>query len=393
MMPTGDWRPSRTAAGPPPRLTRFSYTTDGYLETVEDALGRLVHFTSDAVGRVTAQTLPDGRVIGYTYDANGNVSSVTPPGRPAHAFSYTPVNLEEAYLPPTVGPENPVTQYTYNADRQLTLITRPDRQTVPFAYDGAGRLSTVTLPRGQVRYDYDPTTGQLTTLTAPDGGTLTFGYDGTLLADTTWSGSVVGSIHLTYDANFHLTAESVNGGQTIAFEYDDDDLLTVAGTLRLSRHPHPGLIAGTALAQVIDTRTYDSFGELVSYRAIVSGSDVFTFQVERDALGRILQKTETIEGQTDRYTYGYDVAGRLTEVAKNGTTIATYVYDSNGNRLQSSGPGGTLNGRYDAQDRLLQYGSATYTYTVNGDLLTKTASTGTTAYAYDALGNLLNQST
>jgi hypothetical protein len=31
------------------------------------------------------------------------------------------------------------------------------------------------------------------------------------------------------------------------------------------------------------------------------------------------------------------VAGRLTGVAKNGTVLATYIYDANGNRL--TGPG------------------------------------------------------
>ncbi|MCI0563830.1 MAG: hypothetical protein MN733_35595, partial [Nitrososphaera sp.] len=45
-------------------------------------------------------------------------------------------------------------------------------------------------------------------------------------------------------------------------------------------------------------------------------------------------------------------------------------------------------GRYDAQDRLLQYGDSSYTYTANGELLTKTLGTQTTTYDYDVLGNL-----
>ena len=32
---------------------------------------------------------------------------------------------------------------------------------------------------------------------------------------------------------------------------------------------------------------------------------------ERDPLGRIVKKTETIEGKTDVYVYEYDPAGRL----------------------------------------------------------------------------------
>jgi YD repeat-containing protein len=90
--------------------------------------------------------LPDLRTIGYTYDGNGNVTSITPPGRPAHAFSYTPVDLESDYNPPTVGFTPRDTQYTYNLDRQLTLVTRPDGQTLSLGYDSGGRLSTLTLP-------------------------------------------------------------------------------------------------------------------------------------------------------------------------------------------------------------------------------------------------------
>jgi len=47
--------------------------------------------------------------------------------------------------------------------------------------------------------------------------------------------------------------------------------------------------------------------------------------------------------------------------------IASYTYDSNGNRL--TGPG-----VYDAQDRLLQYGDNVYAYTANGELMHKTRS-------------------
>jgi len=106
----------------------------------------------------------------YGYDTNGNLTALTPPGQPAHLFAYTPVDLQAAYTPPDVGAGTSQTLSTYNADRQLTRIARPDGQTVDFVYDNAGRLSTLTLARGQLRYIYNATTGQVTTLTAPDGG-------------------------------------------------------------------------------------------------------------------------------------------------------------------------------------------------------------------------------
>ena len=111
----------------------------------------------------------------------------------------------------------------------------------------------------------------------------------------------------------------------------------------------------------------------------------------RDALGRITQKVETIGGVTTTTVYGYDFAGRLTDVTTNGTLAAHYEYDGNGNRLSVTRPGtGTVSGTYDAQDRLESYGAVSYTYTANGDLQTATSGGETTTYTYDVFGNLTN---
>ena len=118
----------------------------------------------------------------------------------------------------------------------------------------------------------------------------------------------------------------------------------------------------------------------------MSGSPFYAAQYTRDKLGRITQKVETIGGVTTTFDYDYDLAGRLIQVQQNGSTTASYPYDSNGNRL--SGPGLTSAPAYDAQDRLTQYGANRYTYTANGELATKTVGSNITTYTYDELGNL-----
>ncbi len=381
--------------GPAARTSTFGYDLQDRLVSVTDPLGRTVGFAYDLADRVTTQTLPDGRQIGFLYDANGNVTSVTPPGRPAHGFGYTPVNLEASYTPPVLDAMSPTTT-AYNVDRQPTLITRPDGQTLSFGYDAGGRLRTLTQPRGATTFGYHPTTGQLTTIATPDGGTLAYTYDGALVTSETWGGSVgavAGSVSRTYDNDFRTASESVNGANAITFGYDPDSLLTQAGTLSLARDPQTGFLAGTTLGSLTDTRSYSTFGELSGYRAAVGMTALLETQYTRDALGRITQKTETIQGLTDTLTYTltytYDLAGRLTEVRTNGALIAGYAYDTNGNRLSRTTPSGTMNGTHDAQDRLLTYGEATYTYTANGELQSKTTPAGTTSYLYDVVGNLL----
>jgi RHS repeat-associated protein len=376
-----------TGSGGGARTFAFAYNAEGFLASITDPLGRLESFAYDAAGRVTSQTLPGGRVVQYAYDANGNLTSLTPPGRPAHAFTHTPVDLMASYVPPNVGAGTNQTLYAYNADRQLTQVSRPDGQTVAFGYDAAGRVNATTIARGTISYAYSPTTGQMTSIAAPDGLGLAYTYGGALLKTVTWSGPVAGTVARTNDNDFRVTGVAVNGS-SVAFAYDADSLLTAAGAMTLSRNAQNGLLTGTTLGNVTDAWTYNGFAEPVQYTATYGGSPIFEQQFTRDALGRIVQKVETIGGVTDTYVYSYDAAGRLAQVTKNAVVTATYAYDLNGNRLSVTTPGGTTTGTYDDQDRMTTYGTATYAYTANGELLTKTDAAQVTTYGNDELGNL-----
>ena len=237
---------------------------------------------------------------------------------------------------------------------------------------------------------YSATTGQLTGVTTSDGQSLAYGYDGKLPTSTTWSGSVAGSVSRTYDNNFRVASENVNGTNSVAFTYDDDGLSKTMDGLSIVRDLTNGLITDTTLAQVTDHRTYDGFGKLATCEAKFGATSLYSVSYVPDSLGRIVQKNETIQGTTTVWNYSYDSAGQLWQVMQNGVLTATYGYDPNGNRNSVATPSGTQTATYDAQDRLLTFGKWTYTYTANGELLTKTDTTAgqLTAYGYDAQGNL-----
>ncbi|MGE0681540.1 MAG: hypothetical protein AB7P69_11675 [Candidatus Binatia bacterium] len=291
------------------------------------------------------------------YNADDNVESVTLPTKPAHAFTYTPVDLEEDYIPPLV-PGTGATTSLYNLGRQLGHIDRPDTQDVTLQYDPVtGRLTSQGTAQGQYLYTYHPTSGQLQTVTAPGGEGLTYSYDGSLLTETEWTGPVAGSVSRTYDTDFRVASQSINGGHTIVFGYDNDSLLTSAGDLTLTRRMDNGLLDSTTLTAgsvtVSDSYTYNGFGEPEHYTATVDSMAVFDVDYTRDKLGRITQKVETLGGVTDTYEYAYDSAGRLKEVKKNSAITAAYTYDANGNRL--TGPGGTSTYTYkEKRDQALQ---------------------------------------
>jgi RHS repeat-associated protein len=369
------------------RVTALAYRADGFLDNILDPLLQRTSFGYDAAGRPTSQTLPDLSVIGLGYDANGNATSVTPPGRPAHIFAFTAGDQEKDYTPPDVG--QPRTTHTdYNLDQQVLNVSRPDRDYITPTYDPVkNRLTALATSRGTNTYGYSPTTGQLTSVATFDGVGLTYGYDGSLLKDITWSGPVSGNVHKTYDSSFRLASESVTGGQTINFGYDNDDLLTSAGAMTITRDPTTGFVTGTTLGAISESRTYDAYGAEQTYTVTANSTTLYSVNYgTRDALGRIVNKTETVQGTTHVYGYTYDANGRLTDVTADGNATSHYEYDANGNRLV--GPGLTASPVYDSQDRLLSYGSCSYTYKNDGSLQIKICPAGTTTYDYDAFGNL-----
>ena len=371
------------------RSSLFSYDGQGYPSSMVDPLMRIFSFEYNDASRVDRQRFPDGREILYTYDAKGNTIAITPPDQQVHTFTYTSTDLEDEYRPPDVGAGSNRTSSTYNAEQRLTHITRPDEQMIIFEYDTAGRLSTQTLPHGQIGHTYDPVTGQLQTVSGPSGETLSYSYDGHLLTNTSWAGPISGNVSRVYDDNFLLISQNVNGTNPIDFQYDQDHLLTGAGDLSLNRDSQNGLLTGSTLGVVTDTWTYNEFGEPESYSADVTGTDLLDIQYIRDGLGRITQKVETIENITNTFGYLYDLADRLIEVTQNGATVSTYEYDGNGNRRIQSTPSETISSNYDAQDRLLHTNNASFTYTANGELESKTIGSLTTSYQYGVLGNLL----
>jgi RHS repeat-associated protein len=242
--------------------------------------------------------------------------------------------------------------------------------------------------------------------------TLEFSYDGELPTGEAWSGTGLATASVTqhYDSSLRRDSQQVAVSSTsqpaIAFSYDNDDLLTQAGALTLTRDPANGLLRGTSLTSgggtVDDTLDYTSFGELQHYQARSNGTPLLDFVYGRDNLGRITSLTETLTLPpalpvvTTKY-YTYDSAGRLFQVCGNATCTAIqaeYHYDANGNRITGTvtARGTVTDATYDAQDRLtaISVGPTvtSYEYTANGELRRKAEGAAVTTYAYDAFGNL-----
>jgi hypothetical protein len=197
---------------------------------------------------------------------------------------------------------------------------------------------------------------------------LHYTYDGSLTTSTAWSGDVSGSVSWQYNNDFNKIFETVtapSGSATTAFGYDRDQLLTCASpttcsppgsdALRLIRSSQHGLITGITLGSTSETLTYNSVGELATQVATFGSTPLVNITyhgagaASRDALGRIVQKTEVIGGVTKVYRYTYDNLRRLTDVTIDGVLEEHFEYDANGNRtLGYNRTAGPVDGQQDA---------------------------------------------
>ncbi len=371
------------------RVAALSYGADGFLAGSTDPLGRTTTLVRDDAGRVTEQTLPGGRTFRLAYDADGNAVGITPPGGIGHAVAYSPRNEAAAYTPPAAGAESAVIRYSYDADRRPTRIDQPGGGAVQFHYEDATcRLDLLDLGVRQRTYGYDAA-GRLTSLVSSGGVSLAHAFDDGLLTAATWSGAVSGSVSWTYDGDFRMSTLSVDGGNPVAIAYDADGLPVQVGGMTLTRSAVSGRLVGSSLGALSDSVTFNGFGDLTSYTVKRGGTALYSVAYDCDALGRIQRKVETVGGVTRMIDYVFDSAGRLTDVRRDDVLTASYVYDSNGNRHSRTDSDGKLFGTYDAQDRLVQFGSTTYGHDAKGERTSRTAGGQTTTYRYDGMGNLV----
>jgi len=360
-------------------------------------------------------------VTDLDFDSEGRNTLVTTPDRqdlPSsqdHIFNYTPLGDLQSYAPPALtGVPNVTTTYSYNHESQRTGRFEPDARFEERFYDPLrGDLERIETVRGDYTYEYDPQgtpTGQLDKVTTPEGDELRFRYDplyqGTLHTGYQWTGNVGGRVDWTYTFDRRTETESVNAAHAVIFSYEADRLLASAGALSLTRDPGHGRAIDTTLGalsgsnETTSIHTYSAFGELSSDSYAWEGTPLYSVSYEgydpvtnpdpslgqRDALGRIVRKVESLEGAPNVvYEYDYTAGGALREVKKDGLIVEAYTYDENGNRTSDLT---TSSISYDAQDRLEQYGSTIYQYTARGTLSSKNAPGQETTYDYDVFGNL-----
>ena len=306
---------------------------------LDDGSTQLSQYSYNAAGNLTQYIDPAGRTTNFIYAPNNidlvEVDQVTGQGS-AQIASYT-YNAQHRPLTYTDAAYQ-VAQYGYNSAGQVTRIALPLGRVWSLAYDGLGRLTSVTNPNGAaaMSYTYDAF-DRIATATDSEGYTLKYAYDAAdRVTQITYPDGTTRSY--TYN-NLDLVSATDRQGHTTAYTYDADRNLVsalnpVAGLTHYARFENGVLKSltdpdGNTSSWAIDVESR------VTQKQYANGTQQnFTYEQTTSRLHSI---TDAL-GQTKQY--GYTVDNRLAGIsyanALNPTSYVYFTYDSFFPRLSGS---------------------------------------------------------
>ena len=417
-----------------------TYTDNGnFLASSTDSLGGTTSYGYDSVTKL----------LKYIQDANNNRTAYSYDNRDRVTTVYLDADKDE-----TADTTESSVAYLYASGRLSGINTATTAYTI--TYDTFGNMVSVSAGGNVLAtYTYASGNGKLQKLTYGNGEYEEYSYD-TLdrLVKVSYNGSETNAYSIVYDSNGRL-AKAVDGkaGITYLYEYDSLDRLIRAyqkdassntifavensydeyGRAKGSKIKIGNKTLSYSISYKTDTNlvswlsmpesgvmsgigyTYDNFDRLIqkdsSLSTLADIYEKYEYYTYTDAEGTVYTTPliskltfENKHGNTDVetaevYEYTYNSLGYITNIKKNGTTIATYSYDALGQLVTENNAetGQIYIYSYDKAGNITQklvftgdIGNLTdtinYTYSASawGDLLTNYDGT---AITYDSIGN------
>ena len=386
--------------------TTIPYSTNGQVRT----WGYAYWPTTNLLKTVTD---PLNNTVGYAYNSSNYIQSIT--DQLGHVTTITAWNALGQPISLT-DPNGIITTLAYDGDGRLKSVTNGapgPTATTKIDYDGVGNVKMITEPNlAWTSYSYD-NARRLTGMTNADGDSATWTRDA--MGDATAislksgaSGTVAFSKSQTFDQLGRLIQSIGFAGQTYTFGYDHTDNVTSVADPRsyvfsnsfdalnrLISQTDEGGVSGNTVnltrSGVDDITAYqdprllttsyvrNGFGEIIQEVSPDRGTTTYW----RDALGHVSKRTDA-RGVT--FTYTYDAAGRiLTEAnAGNSSDNVTYQYDQTGH---GNGAIGRLTTIIDGSGTTLR------SYGGKGNLVSESRAIGTApsltiSYGFDLSQNM-----
>jgi RHS repeat-associated protein len=362
-------------------ITQLTYTSQGLIDLVTDALGRVTDYDYDLFGRFTRVTYAKGTTDEsaqrFEYDTAGNLTAFIDENNQRSEFVYDLMNRvtltrdallhETGFAYDVIGSliritdaRNNVTAYAYDARNRLMSMTDANNGVTSYLHDRSNNLVSSADPLGhQTTFEYD-LRNRPVKATDPAAGTLRFSYDGN--GNVTNLIDAVGNVSLfTYDARNrmiretdplgnstrsqfnaadNLIAKIDRNSEAIAYAYDDLDRLITetwvgGGNVITSQYDKFGNLTGlldqfSTLSFTYDNRnrlkTADNQGTPSVPRVVLS----YVY----DGAGNLLEVDDAINGTATGVTaYLYDGTNRMTRVTQSGTGVADKRVDFSYNEV------------------------------------------------------------
>lgn len=325
-------------------------TVDGLAPTTTevDGLGRTIH---------TERPLDDGTLqsVDADYDGAGRIVAMhLQGGQVTHSFEYDTLGRMIYASDPDIGSRT----LTYDDYGRLIAHENAEGQVVSYAYDGAGRLTSVSSTDATYTYHYDDARD-------PSGFAFTAGR-------LAWVEEPTGTVDLGYDAygrqvRFRRAITDLDSGNDLVSD-QTQELSPAGSTLRVDFGDEVAIDLG-----------YDPAGRLLSIGNYYS-------VLQQDASGRILREKY---GNGLEQSYQRNILGQATHISIGNPSDAP-IYDVG----VAYEPWGAIASVTDDDGVGLDH-SASFTYDSAARLTGATIGSGPSAYqftyAYDGLQNLIQR--
>ncbi|MFC0085206.1 RHS repeat-associated core domain-containing protein [Dyella flava] len=362
-------------SSPDTDATSRTFDAAGNVLTRTDAKGITATNTYDAQNRLTSTSYPDStQNITYTYDEGNSItgcSTSDPIGRLTRIVenSVTTVFCHDAFgrviqRQTITATATDTRGYSYTTAGRLSGVVYADGSMVSYTRDGDGRIQSISAtPAGGTAstvastFTYQPF-GPVSGYTLGNGQVIVRSYDANYrLTDLT---SPVFNLHVARDAMGDITAIGSAPGANPAIEtYAYDPLYRL-------------LSVTEANGSVLESVTYNPTGDRLTKTGSGLDAGTYTYNANTHQLNAVGNNAFSVDadGNTtamtqagSTYGFGYNDRNRMTVAQLGGSTIATYLYDALGERIQKVT--GAAMERYDyneAGQLLGEYGATNRDY-------------------------------
>ncbi len=370
----------------------WTYTPAGQVETATDPLNRVSRWEYDANGRLLVEIDPGGFRRVKTYDAAGNLRTETDPDLGVTEWQYDDLNQ----MVRSIDPANVVTTQGYDRAGRLTSVDNGVDEPTLYSYDEVGRQDTSrvgTLPPTVTEYDGG---GNVVSRVDPVGRVTSYAYhpSGLLREETNPAGGVT---KYGYNADGQVTSTVDPEGGTMLRDYrldgrpksvtDPEGALTSYDYDKVGRLTTTTYADGTTIKQF-----YDKVGRVTSMVDQEQNATVY----ELDDAGR---QVAVVDAEGRRTETKYDLAGRVEREVGPDLGVTSNLWSDGGRLRSTTTPEGVSTAfAYDKRgletSRTDELGNLwSTTYDGAGRVLTETSPlrqgrTPTTTNSYDPYGRL-----